>query len=398
MIIKPKVRGFICLTSHPKGCKANVQSQIDYVKSKGDIVNGKKRVLVIGSSTGFGLASRIASAFGSGAATLGVMFEKKAENTRTATSGWYNTAAFEELAAAEGLYAKTINGDAFSDEIRNQTLDTIAADLGQVDLVIYSLASPRRQHPQSGVLYKSVLKPIGKTFHSSTLDSNTGVITEVTIEPASEQEVEDTVQVMGGEDWDFWISALLERNLLAQGAQTVAYSYIGPKITEAIYRQGSIGRAKDHLEATAGSLTQKLAGIDGNAYVSVNKALVTQSSSAIPVIPLYIALLYKSMKQEGLHEGCIEQMDRMYREKLFVDGPVVVDEVGRIRVDDYELNEKVQAMVSENWTKINTHPLSEIGDLNGYKEDFMRLFGFGIDGVDYEEDVEIQIPVPSIQG
>jgi len=396
MVIEPKIRGFICLTAHPAGCRGNVKDQIDYVLSKGKVTTGKKRVLVIGASTGFGLASRIVSAFGSDAATIGVMFEKKSDNGRTATSGWYNTAAFEEFAGANGLYAKSINGDAFSDEVRNETLDLIAKDLGQIDMVIYSVASPRRMHPKTGVVYKSVLKPIGKEFQSITLDVHSGKISDITIEPAVEQEVEDTVNVMGGEDWSLWIAALLERKLLAPGAVTIAYSYIGPKITESMYRQGSIGRAKDHLENTAKQLSQQLQAIGGNAYVSVNKALVTQSSSAIPVIPLYITLLYKSMKTAGLHEGCIEQIYRMYKDRLFTNSSVVCDAAGRIRMDDWELQEAVQADVQERWTRVNTTTLPEIGDINGYRYEFMRLFGFGVTGVDYQEDVRIDVEIPSI--
>jgi enoyl-[acyl-carrier protein] reductase/trans-2-enoyl-CoA reductase (NAD+) len=397
MIIQPKIRGFICLTAHPEGCRANVKSQIDYVRAHGPIPNDKKRVLVIGASTGFGLASRIASAFGSGAATIGVMFEKKSENGRTATSGWYNTAAVENFAHAEGIYAKSINGDAYSAEIRKQTLDLIEKDLQQIDMVIYSIASPRRTDPQSGITYKSVLKPIQNEFNSLTIDVHTGKISDVTIEPANEQEVEDTVKVMGGEDWDLWITDLLARNLLAPSALTLAYSYIGPKITEAMYRQGTIGKAKDHLENSAATITAKLLPIGGKAYVSVNKALVTQSSSAIPVIPLYITLLYKTMKDAGLHEGCIEQIDRMFRERIFTNAAVICDDVGRIRVDDWELKAEIQSAVASNWTRISTETLPMIGDLGGYRSEFHRLFGFGIDGVDYGADLEIDVKIPSIE-
>lgn len=396
MIVEPKIRGFICLTAHPKGCRSNVKSQIDYVTAKGKFPGGKKRVLVIGSSTGFGLSSRIVSAFGSDAATIGVMYERPSEGTRTATPGWYNTAAFEEYAHAQGLYAKSINGDAFTEEIRTQTLDLIEKDLQQVDMVIYSVAAPRRLHPKTGVLHKSVLKPIGKEFNSITLDVNTGKITDITIDPTQENEVEDTVQVMGGEDWGFWIDALIARNLLAPGAMTIAYSYIGPKITEAMYRQGSIGKAKDHLEATAHALDAKLKSIGGSAFVSVNKALVTQSSSAIPVIPLYITLLYKSMKDASVHEGCIEQIQRMYADRIFNNGSVICDEKGRIRMDDWELRDDIQENVLKNWKLANTETLPTIGDLDGYRLEFLRLFGFGIEGVDYQEDLEINLPVPSI--
>ena len=315
MIIEPRMRGFICLTAHPKGCEQNVKNQIEYVKSKGKI-NGPKRVLVIGASTGFGLASRITSAFGSDAATIGVFFEKEPSEGKTASPGWYNSAAFEMEAQKAGLYAKSINGDAFSNEVKQQTIDMIKADLGQVDLIIYSLASPVRQHPVTGVLHRSTLKPIGSTFTNKTVDFHTGNVTTVSIEPANEEDIANTVVVMGGEDWSMWMDALKGAGVLAEGATTIAYSYIGPEVTEAVYRKGTIGRAKDHLEATAFEITEKLKDINGKGYVSVNKALVTQASSAIPVIPLYISLLYKIMKAEGIHEGCIEQIQRLYAERL----------------------------------------------------------------------------------
>jgi len=310
MIIEPRMRGFICLTAHPKGCEQNVKNQIAHVKSKGSI-DGAKKVLVIGASTGFGLASRITSAFGCGASTIGVFFEKPASEGKTASPGWYNSAAFEQEATKAGLYAKSINGDAFSNEVKQQTIDLIKADLGQVDLVIYSLASPVRMHPVTGVLHRSVLKPIGATFSNKTVDFHTGNVSQVTIEPANQEDIDNTVVVMGGEDWSMWMEAMKNAGVLADGAMTIAYSYIGPEVTEAVYRKGTIGRAKDHLEATAFDISESLKSINGKAYVSVNKALVTQASSAIPVIPLYISLLYKIMKAEGIHEGCIEQMQRL---------------------------------------------------------------------------------------
>jgi len=309
MIIEPRMRGFICTTAHPKGCEQSIKNQIEYIKSRGHI-DGAKRVLVIGASTGFGLASRITSAFGSDAATIGVFFEKPPAEGKPASPGWYNSAAFEQEATKAGLYAKSINGDAFSDEIKKQALDLIKADFGQIDLIIYSLASPVRLHPKTGVLHRSVLKPIGESFTNNTVDFHSGKVSEITIEPCNNEDIENTVQVMGGEDWAMWMDALKENNLLAEGATTVAYSYIGPSLTEAVYRKGTIGRAKDHLEATAFSITESLKSLHGKAYVSVNKALVTQASSAIPVIPLYISLLYKIMKEEGTHEGCIEQIQR----------------------------------------------------------------------------------------
>lgn len=395
MIIEPRMRGFICLTSHPDGCSQNVKNQIEYIKSKGAI-NGAKKVLVIGASTGFGLASRITSAFGSDAATIGVFFEKPPTSGRTASPGWYNSAAFENEAHKAGLYAKSINGDAFSNEIKAQTLDLIKKDLGQVDLVIYSLASPVRQHPVSGVLHRSVLKPIGKSYTNKTVDFHTGIISEITIEPCNEDEITNTVAVMGGEDWSMWMEALKEANLLAPSATTVAYSYIGPSLTEAVYRKGTIGRAKDHLEATAFAITDSLKSIDGKAFVSVNKALVTQASSAIPVIPLYISLLYKIMKKEGIHEGCIEQIQRLFNDRLYTGAPIQTDEKGRIRVDDWEMRDDVQEKIAQLWTKATTENLPEIGDLNGYKNDFSNLFGFGFKGVDYIAEANEMVSVSSI--
>ena len=395
MIIEPRMRGFICTTSHPIGCEQNVKNQIDYVKSKGPI-DGAKKVLVIGASTGFGLASRITSGFGSNAGTIGVFFEKPPTEGKTASPGWYNSAAFETEAHKAGLYAKSINGDAFSNEVKQQTLDLIKADLGQVDLVIYSLASPVRMHPVTGVLHRSVLKPIGSTFTNKTVDFHSGKVSEISIEPCSGDDIENTIAVMGGEDWGMWIDALKAQNLLAPGATTVAYSYIGPSLTEAVYRKGTIGRAKDHLEATAFAITDSLAAIDGKAFVSVNKALVTQASSAIPVIPLYISLLYKIMKEEGIHEGCIEQIQRLYQERLYTGNEVPVDEKGRIRIDDLEMRPDVQEKVAKLWIEAVTENLSEIGDLEGYRKDFHNLFGFSVAGVDYKADAKEMVNVSSI--
>ena len=395
MIIEPRMRGFICLTAHPAGAEQNVKNQIEYVKSKGAI-DGAKKVLVIGASTGFGLASRISSAFGSDAATIGVFFEKPPVAGKTASPGWYNSAAFEKEAHKAGLYAKSINGDAFSNEVKRATLDLIKADLGQVDLIIYSLASPVRTNPNTGVTHRSVLKPIGSTFTNKTVDFHTGKVSEVSIEPCSGDDIENTIAVMGGEDWAMWIDALKAENLLAPGATTVAYSYIGPSVTEAVYRKGTIGRAKDHLEATAFEISDSLAAINGKAYVSVNKALVTQASSAIPVIPLYISLLYKIMKAEGVHEGCIEQIQRLYQQRLFTEGEVPVDEKGRIRIDDWEMREDIQAQVAQLWEQATTENLAEIGDLEGYRKDFYNLFGFNVAGVDYKAEADEMVQVESI--
>lgn len=395
MIIEPRMRGFICLTAHPAGCEQNVKNQIAYVQSKGTI-DGPKRVLVIGASTGFGLASRITSAFGSNAATIGVFFEKAPAEGKTASPGWYNSAAFEKEATKAGLYAKSINGDAFSNEVKQQAIDLIKADMGQIDLVIYSLASPVRMHPATGVLHRSTLKPIGGTFTNKTVDFHTGNVTQVSIEPANQEDIDNTVVVMGGEDWSMWMNALKEANVLADGATTVAYSYIGPEVTEAVYRKGTIGRAKDHLEATAFEISKDLASLNGKAYVSVNKALVTQASSAIPVIPLYISLLYKIMKAEGIHEGCIEQIQRLYQQRLYTGQAVPTDDKGRIRIDDWEMREDVQAKVAALWKESTTETLPEIGDLAGYKQDFLNLFGFGFEGVDYLAEADEMVQVPSI--
>ena len=395
MIIEPRMRGFICLTAHPKGCEQNVKNQIDYVKSKGTI-DGAKKVLVIGASTGFGLASRITSAFGSNASTIGVFFEKPPSEGKTASPGWYNSAAFEKEATKASLYAKSINGDAFSDEVKRQTLNMIKADLGQIDLVIYSLASPVRMHPKTGVLHRSTLKPIGQNFTNKTVDFHTGNVTQVSIDPANEEDIENTVTVMGGEDWAMWMEALKSENLLADGATTIAYSYIGPSLTEPVYRKGTIGRAKDHLEATAFEITKNLKDLNGKAYVSVNKALVTQASSAIPVIPLYISLLYKLMKEEGIHEGCIEQIQRLYADRVFTGKEIPLDEAGRIRIDDWEMRDDIQEKIAVLWEKATTENLSEIGDLAGYKQDFLNLFGFGFEGVDYLADTDEMVQVESI--
>jgi enoyl-[acyl-carrier protein] reductase/trans-2-enoyl-CoA reductase (NAD+) len=395
MIIEPRMRGFICLTAHPKGCEQSVKNQIEYVKSKGTI-DGAKKVLVIGASTGFGLASRITSAFGSNASTIGVFFEKPPTEGKTASPGWYNSAAFEKLANESGLYAKSINGDAFSSEIKNQTIDLIKADLGQIDLVIYSLASPVRLNPNTGILHRSVLKPIGTTFTNKTVDFHTGKVSEVSIEPANQEDIDNTVVVMGGEDWKMWMNALNEAGVLSNDAMTLAYSYIGPEVTEAVYRKGTIGRAKDHLEATAFEITKQLESVNCKAYVSVNKALVTQASSAIPVIPLYISLLYKIMKEEGIHEGCIEQIQRLFQDRLYSGSKIPTDDKGRIRIDDWEMRDDIQEKVAKLWKEATTESLPNIGDLNGYTNDFHNLFGFGFDGVDYQADTNEMVDILSI--
>lgn len=393
MIVTPKIRGFICTTAHPDGCAANVQSQIDYVKSLTALANPPKKVLVIGASTGYGLASRIVPAFGGGAATIGVFFEKPGVENKTGSAGWYNSVAFEKAAAAAGLYAKSFNGDAFSNEIKETVIRAIKADLGQVDCIVYSLASPRRTDPTDGETYKSVLKPIGQSYSQKNVNTDTGEVSPITIEPASDEEIAHTIKVMGGEDWELWIEALSGAGVLADGFKTVAYSYIGPDLTYPIYTNGTIGRAKEHLEESAARINSQFG--NDTAYVSVNKALVTQASSAIPVVPLYISLLYKVMKEKGLHEGTIEQIQRLFSDHLASGGKPTLDDHLRIRIDDWEMREEIQKAVAEAWEKVTTDNLSEISDFSGYKKEFLRLFGFGLEGVDYQAETETERPLPS---
>jgi enoyl-[acyl-carrier protein] reductase/trans-2-enoyl-CoA reductase (NAD+) len=396
MIVVPKIRGFICTTAHPTGCAKHVAEQIAVVKGRGPIAGAPKKVLVIGSSTGYGLSSRIAAAFGGDAATMGVFFEKPAEPERCGTAGWYNTAAFENEAKAAGLYARSFNGDAFSDAMKAEVIAAIKADLGQVDCIIYSLASPRRTHPKTAEVLKSVLKPIGQSYTNKNLNTGTGAVTEVTLDTANEDEIAQTVAVMGGEDWEMWIDALLEAGVVAPGTQTVAYSYIGPELTWPIYKNGTIGRAKEDVERAQRAIDVKLAPLGGKAWVSVNKALVTQASSAIPVVPLYISLLYKVMKAEGTHEDTIEQMDRLFRDRLYNGASPQPDEAGRIRVDDWEMAPAVQKLVDDRWKDVNTENFPEIGDFEGYQSSFLRLFGFGLSGVDYDADVDVGVGIPSV--
>ncbi|MGH1484637.1 MAG: enoyl-ACP reductase FabV [Cellvibrionaceae bacterium] len=389
MVISPKVRGFICTNAHPQGCAANVQQQIDYIKSQfsekgqsSDKGQGPKNVLVIGASTGYGLASRITAAFGYGANTLGVFFEKPPTERKTGSAGYYNSAAFEDAAKAAGLYTKSINGDAFSTACKDQVVDLIKADMGKVDLVIYSLASPRRTDPVSGEIYSSTLKPIGESYTAKNLNTDTQVVGEVTVEPASEEEIATTVKVMGGEDWQLWIDALSSADVLAEGAQTVAYTYLGEKLTWPIYGHATIGKAKEDLDRAATELRTQLSSLNGSAHVSVLKAVVTQASSAIPVMPLYLAILFKVMQEAGTHEGCIEQLYRLYTECLYSDSPRL-DDTDRFRVDDLELDPAIQAKVEAIWPQVTTENLNELSDFTLYQAEFLRLFGFGVEGVDY---------------
>ena len=396
MIVAPKIRGFICTTAHPDGCARHVAQQIEVVQNRGPIANAPKKVLVIGSSTGYGLSSRITAAFGGDAATIGVFFEKPGDQKRSGTAGWYNSAAFEREATAAGLYARSFNGDAFSDEMKTQVIEAIKADLGQIDCVIYSLASPRRNHPKTGETFKSVLKPIGSGYTNKNLDTTSGEVSEVTIPPAEGDDVAQTVAVMGGEDWEMWMDALHDAGVLAEGVTTVAYSYIGPELTWPIYKNGTIGKAKEDLERAQRALDEHLAPLGGKAWISVNKALVTQASSAIPVVPLYISLLYKIMKDAGSHEDTIEQTDRLFRDRLYGDGSPQPDADGRIRLDDWEMADAVQKLIDERWSAVCTENLPELGDVEGYQESFLRLFGFGLDGVDYDEDTDTATTVPSL--
>ncbi len=388
MIIKPKVRGFICTNAHPQGCAANVQEQIAFTKAKGPVAGAPKKVLVLGCSTGFGLASRITAAFGGGADTLGVCFEKEPSEAKTATAGYYNTSAFHDAAKAEGLYAHTINGDAFSDACKDKVIAELKNSMGKVDLVIYSLASPRRTDPKTGEVFNSVLKPIGKEYTSKNLNTDTLKISDVTIEPASDEEIANTVKVMGGEDWEMWIDALKGADLLADNFQTVAYTYLGDKLTWPIYGKATIGKAKEDLDRAAKTLSAKHGG---NARVAVLKAVVTQASSAIPVMPLYLAILFKVMKAQGTHEGCIEQIQRLFKECLYSVTPRL-DDANRYRVDELELDPSVQTKVEELWDLVTEENLFELTDFEGYKAEFLRLFGFGIDGVDYDAETTPLVP------
>ena len=386
MIVEPKVKGFICTTAHPEGCKENVRRQIEYTKSLGKN-NGPKNVLVIGASTGYGLASRISLAFGAGANTLGVMFEKEGNEKRTASAGFYNTKAFEEFAKEEGLYAKTINGDAFSRDIKNQVIDIIKEDLGQIDMVIYSIAAPRRTD-EDGITHQSVLRTTSTDFTNKSWNLKDNTISEATITPATEDEIKSTVKVMGGEDWILLIDALKEAGVLKDGAVTVAYSYVGPKLTYPVYYNGTIGMAKKHLFDSSLAISEKYKSSNIKAYVSVNKALVTQASSAIPIVPLYFAILYKVMKEKGIHEGCIEQTERLFREKLSLEN-ATLDNEGLIRLDDWEMREDVQTEVMKIWDTIDSTNILELADIKGYWDDFYKMFGFEFENIDYTKDVII---------
>ncbi|PVZ65447.1 enoyl-ACP reductase FabV [Pelagibaculum spongiae] len=391
MIIKPKIRGFICTSTHPVGCEKNVREQIDYTLAQGKIENGPKRVLVIGASSGYGLSSRIASAFGSDAATIGVFFEKPATAKKPGTAGWYNSASFEKFAGEAGLYAKSINGDAFSNQARDTTIKLIQEDLGQIDMVVYSLASPVRKLPDSGELIRSALKPIGETYRSTAINTNNDQIIEAEVEPATEQEIADTITVMGGEDWELWVNALNDAGVLADGCKTVAYSYIGTEITWPIYWHGALGKAKEDLDRAASQLNNLLGQKGGTANVAVLKSVVTQASSAIPVMPLYLSMVFRIMREQGVHEGCMEQIQRLFATRLYNNSEMQLDDCQRIRMDDWELRAEIQDACKTLWAEVTSENLFEKTDYQVYKDLFLKLFGFGIDGVDYDADVNPEV-------
>lgn len=395
MVIQPKIRGFICTNAHPVGCAEHVQEQIDYVKKHGAVANGPKNVLVIGASTGYGLASRITAAFGSGAKTLGIFFEKEASEGKTGSAGWYNTAAFEKAANAAGLWNKHLNGDAFTDEMKSKAIDIIQSEMGKIDLVVYSLAAPRRKDPVTGEIYSSVLKPIGQAYTAKNLNTSKREIEEVSVEPANDEEIFNTVKVMGGEDWERWLDQLHAAGVLAENCQTVAYTYIGKELTWPIYGKATIGRAKEDLDRAAAAITNKLAAQKGHAYVASLKALVTQASSAIPIMPLYISLLYRVMKEEGTHEGCIEQIYGLFQNCLY-NPARQLDEAGRLRMDGKELSAHIQAKVAELWGQVQTDNIDELTDYKGYHQEFLRLFGFGYSHVDYDADVSPMVTLANL--
>ncbi|MDE0694072.1 MAG: trans-2-enoyl-CoA reductase family protein [Gammaproteobacteria bacterium] len=390
MIVKPRIRGFVCTTAHPAGCVAGVNEQIDLVRGRGAIEapNRPRNALVIGCSGGFGLASRIVAGFGARANTLGISFEKQPTAKRTATAGWYNNLAFEAAAAEAGLLARTLDGDAFSDEMRTRTAEALKGEFGPIDLLVYSLAAPVRTHPRTGETHRSAIKPLGGSFTTNTLDFNTGKVHEVTLEGASEEETAATVQVMGGEDWEYWIDALADAGLLNEGFQTVAYTYLGSELTHRIYRGGTLGQAKADLDRAAGAIDARLGAIGGRARVAALTAIVSQASAAIPVVPLYVAILFRVMRERGVHESCIEHVDRLFRTGLYGTG-AAIDTEGRLRLDDRELDAAVQAEVGRRWRQVNTESLAELGDAASFRDGFLKVFGFGMAGVNYDADVDI---------
>ena len=395
MVIKPKIRGFICTNAHPIGCAAHVNEQISYVKSQSYNQEGPKNVLVIGSSTGYGLASRITATFGHGASTLGIFFEKPPTEKKTASAGWYNTAAFQAAADEAGVYAKNINGDAFSHEVKKQAIETIKADMGKIDLVVYSLASPRRTDPDTGEVYSSTLKPIGQSVTTKNLNTSKRLIDSVSVDAASEEEIQGTIDVMGGADWELWLEALKEADVLAQDVKTVAYTYIGKELTWPIYGKATIGKAKEDLDRAATAINKSTESLNGQARVTSLNAVVTQASSAIPIMPLYISAMFKVMKADGTYEGCIEQISNLFIENIYSDLPRL-DEQGRFRQNYKELEDSVQQRVTDIWNTVDTDTIDELTDYNGYHGEFLKLFGFGVDGVDYDADVSPVVEINNL--
>ena len=388
-IIKPRIRGFICTNAHPVGCQTNVQNQIDEIKQGIPHKDTGMNALVVGASTGYGLASRIALTYAYGAKTLGLLYERPPDDRRTATAGYYNTAAFHQQAAGDGFFADSLNGDAFSNEMKAEAIDRLKADFGKVDILVYSIAAPRRIHPNTGASHASVLKPIGEPYTGKTIDLNREVITPVTIDPASDQEITDTIAVMGGEDLEMWVDALTEAELLAPEVTVVAYTYIGSSLTWPIYRDGTIGRAKDDLKTRVDALDERLTNqLGGSAYISVNKAVVTQASAAIPVVPLYVSILYDIMNAKGINEAPIGQMKRLFSTHLGPGLQPQLDAERYIRLDDRELQSEVTGAVTERWEQIDTDNFHELSDYAGFRQRFRNLFGFEVEGVDYDEAVE----------
>lgn len=387
MVIKPRIRGFICTTAHPVGCAAIVNEQIRWTRQQAPLSHTARNVLVVGGSAGYGLASRIVAAFGGGARTVGLSFEKEPEEDRTGSAGWYNNRAFDRAAHEAGLYARSFSADAFSDATKAEIADAVTKDLGGIDLLVYSLASPVRTDPDTGVLYRSAIKPIGQTVHIKSLNVDKGLVHEVDLAPATEDEIAATVKVMGGEDWERWVAFLQERGLLNPGFKTVAYTYIGSELTWPIYWEATLGKAKEDLDRAATAMREALGAVNGDARVAVLKAVVTQASSAIPVVPLYASILFKVMKELDVHEDCIHHIHRLMREHLYAGHAPTLDPVGRLRVDDWELRQDVQAEVKRRWALVDTDNLMQLSDLAGFRRDFLRIFGFEADGVDYEADI-----------
>ncbi len=392
MVIKPKIRGFICTNAHPAGCEAHVNEQITYVKSQTQAESKPKNVLVIGASTGYGLATRITSAFGNNAKTLGIFFEKPPTERKTGSAGWYNTASFQKAADEAGIWSKNINGDAFSHEIKAKAIAMIKEELGEIDLVVYSLASPRRTDPDTGEVYSSTLKPIGQSVTTKNLNTSKRTIDEISVEAANDEEIQGTIDVMGGADWELWIKALNEAGVLSSGFKSVAYTYIGKELTWPIYGKATIGKAKEDLDRAATAINDMTSAINGDAHVTSLNAVVTQASSAIPIMPLYISAMFKVMKADGTYEGCIEQIQNLFIENIYSETPRL-DDKNRYRQNYKELEDSVQQRVTDIWNRVDTDSIDELTDYVAYHAEFLKLFGFGIDGVDYDADINPEVAI-----